>query len=390
MMRIRPIGIGVFIVGFLVALIFSPGRALAQGQTLAETYKTGKVKFVPIITITDQALGGKDFFNSLADIDVDDKGNIYACDSRANNIKKFDATGRYLKTIGKQGQGPGDFSAPVEVEISGGRLFVRELDNQRVSVIDPEGNFLKSVAIMDVGTIWWKMKALRDGRFIVEKEKRNYADHNAPQECFLDLYSPDFEFVKTVYKREFRGYKYISRINAPIPFSPRVHWDATADGTIAIGYSEKYAVEIHDVDKGKLSTFSHPYKPVEVTAQDKDRYFKMSGIVVGSSSGRATYTRGVPYEIVKNTEFPKYKPPFADVKTDWDGNIWIDPYFAEPKAAPGFDAFDRNGAFLGAVEISAGGMFPGSMSWEKDGFWTIHVNKDGEYSVVKVRIEAAK
>jgi hypothetical protein len=372
------------------AFLFSSGEL--QNKTLAEIYKTGKVRFISEITITDASMSGKDFFAGPNDVALDGKGAVYVCDMTAHNIKKFDAKGTFLKTIGKQGQGPGDFSMPIELEIVGGRLYVRELSNERFSILDLEGVFIKSVSIpRDIG-VWWKTKTLPDGRFIAFIEKAEYEIPDAPQECFINLYSRDVERIKTIYNHQIRRNKYIAmprRRNVPIPFAPVVYWDVTSDGKVIIGYSEKYEVEIYDPDKGKLSAFSQGYKPVEVTDKDKEDYFKEMTSVAGSTRGAMqTIEKGAPDYIVKNTEFPKYYPAYRDLKVDAEGNIWVRPYYRkDPKdTAPIFDVFDRTGKLISRVRIEGEVDFPRIAAWTPRGFWRILEDEDGEYKIIKCRI----
>jgi hypothetical protein len=364
----------------------------AQDKPLAEIYKTGKIRLVPEITVADASMGGKDFFAGANDVAMDDKGTLYICDMKANNIKKFGATGTFLKTIGKQGQGPGDFNMPIEIEVVGDRLYVRELTNYRFSILDLEGKFIKSISIPLRNEIWWKTKALPDGRFIVHREKTNYENPNALQECFIELYSPDLEPLKTIYHRQIRHTKYITEprhINVPIPFAPVVYWDVTPDGKVIVGYSEKYEIEIYDPDKGKLSAFSHAYKPVEVTEKDKEDYFKEMTSVAGSvGGGIQTVRKGAPDYIVKNSEFPKCYPAYCDLKVDAEGNIWVHPYYRKDSKdnAPMFDVFDRKGEFINRIQIEGEVDHLWIVAWTPRGFWRILEDEDGEYQIIKCRI----
>jgi len=385
-LRILPafMTIGVALCAFLVD---------AQAQSLADLYKTGKIKFVPEITITDEAMGGKDFFNNPADLALDDRGNLFVCDSRANNIKVFDASGKYLRTIGKAGQGPGDFNYPVEIEFAAGRFYIRELMNGRVSILDREGAFLKSILIQEVGTIWWNIAALPDGRFVVEKEKTNIQNPGQPQECRIELYSSEFEFTKPVYTQKIWRNKYIREpktTNVPIPFSPMVYWNTTSEGKIVVGYSEKYEIELHDPDRGKTGYFSHTYRPVEVTSADKEQYFKGMGMTYSSSSGVSSVQRGAPDYIVKLTEFPKFKPPYNAIRIDPEDNIWVRLWSADPGGGSSFDAFKPDGTFIGTVKLAKDSLFPYRLVRQKAGFWGITVDKDGEFAIAKMRIEPAK
>jgi len=360
-----------------------------QGKTLAEVFRTGKARFVPEVTITDESMAGKAFFSNIIDVALDEKGNLYACDYKESNIKKFDATGSFLGTIGRPGQGPGEFNNPMEIEWSKGRLYVRELTNMRVSILDGDGHFVKSVPIDMLSGPWWNMRALPDGRFLVQKEKVNREDLKAPQEVLIDLYSPDLEFIKTIYRHEVRRNKYITEpryMNVPIPFAAMVYWETSADGKIVIGYSGQYEIEVHDPDKGKTSSFSHSYKPFEVTSEDKELHFRGMSLAVGGPGGVVSEQRGAPDYIIRNTEFPRYKPAYHNIKIDAEGNIWVQPYaLIATKAEPRMDVFDSAGRFLSNVRIVDGAV-PYRMAPLPGGFWTARINEDGEWTIIKYRI----
>lgn len=374
-----------------ISLTGAMSRAAAgQGQTLADIFRTGTVRFVPELTISDEAMAGKAFFSQISDIAMDDKGNLYAADSKENNIKKFDRSGTFLGTIGRAGQGPGEFNYPIEIEFSKGRLYVRELFNSRISILDGKGVYLNSVRIDRQAGQWWNMSALPDGRFVVQREVTNFQDPNAAQEVFIDLFSSELEFMKTLYRHVVRRNKYISepvRTNVPIPFAAQVHYDITPDGKALIAHSGEYEIEVHDPDKGKVTSFTQSYTPVEVTAEDKELYFKGMVSSLGGPSGTVAQKQGAPDYIINNTEFPRTKPPFLDIKSDLEGNIWVQlngPTIT--KGGPEMDVFNRQGQHIARVRIQPGGFFPYRMVPVPGGFWTIRHNEEGEVDLVRFRI----
>jgi 6-bladed beta-propeller len=85
-----------------------------------------KVKIELVRTIGD--LGEKDpnlAFSSPYDVIRDTSGNIYVLDIGNTQIQKLDAEGKFLKTIGRRGQGPGEFQSPSSMDIDGeNNLFV--------------------------------------------------------------------------------------------------------------------------------------------------------------------------------------------------------------------------------------------------------------------------
>ncbi len=359
-----------------------------EPKTLADLYKTGSVRFVPEITITDEAMGGKEYFSGPGDMAVGSDGRVFLCDRKSNHIKVFDSAGRFRGTIGKAGQGPGDFNYPAEVEYAAGRLYVRELMNMRLSVLDPEGKYLLSIPIDFGAGSWQKIRALPDGRLVVEKEKVDRGNLEAPQVMALDLYSKDLVFLKRLYEREIRKNRYVTEpisINVPIPYPAVVHWEVTADGCLVVGYSGNYEVELIDPDRGKTPLLTGSYTPVVVTEAEKEAFFR--GLVFGTlgPAGESPLRKGAPDWVVKTTQFPRFKPAFSGLLVDGEGNIWVRAYPSAPKDPSRFDAFDPKGRFLGRVAIRDG-LVPYYTAMRPGGFWGLAIGEDEEYSIVFYRI----
>jgi len=84
-------------------------------------------------------------FVNIADVAVNSKGDIYVADSRLNEIRKFNKGGEYLLTIGRQGQGPGEFQS-VSVLTMNSRDDLIAFDGilGRVSVFSDSGKHIKT------------------------------------------------------------------------------------------------------------------------------------------------------------------------------------------------------------------------------------------------------
>lgn len=79
------------------------------------------------------------------DVAIAASGDIFVSDGYGNNrIVHFDSQGRFVKTWGKLGVGPGEFSLPHSIAIdSKERLYVADRNNSRVQVFDKDGKFQK-------------------------------------------------------------------------------------------------------------------------------------------------------------------------------------------------------------------------------------------------------
>jgi DNA-binding beta-propeller fold protein YncE len=116
------------------------------------------VKFSPdgqvLMTLGKPGVRGNppDALTEPNDVATDsENGDIYVAESHTNvedpnlvgRISVFDRTGKFLRTIGKVGTGPGEFRTPHMVKFdSQGRLVVADRHNHRVQILGKDGKFI--------------------------------------------------------------------------------------------------------------------------------------------------------------------------------------------------------------------------------------------------------
>ena len=73
---------------------------------------------------------------------VDDAGNYWVGQQQEGVVKVWDAEGRFLRQLGRRGDGPMEFQRPAPVRTDGeGRVHVFDLDNGRETVVNPDFSF---------------------------------------------------------------------------------------------------------------------------------------------------------------------------------------------------------------------------------------------------------
>jgi len=94
---------------------------------------------------------GLDQFDAPTEVAVAANGDIFVGDGHTGGgtaignarIMKFDKNGKFLKTWGKKGMGPGEFDVIHTVALdSRGRLFVGDRQNNRIQIFDTDGKFI--------------------------------------------------------------------------------------------------------------------------------------------------------------------------------------------------------------------------------------------------------
>jgi hypothetical protein len=105
-------------------------------------------------------------FASPYDVVVDSKGNIYILDERNARIQKLGPDGKFRQTIGRRGQGPGDFQSPYYMAIdSADRLFVYDYANRRIQVMTAEGKADMAIKLSPVSMN--QIRLLKSGEIVL-------------------------------------------------------------------------------------------------------------------------------------------------------------------------------------------------------------------------------
>ncbi len=317
---------------------------------LPDKYREQKLECRRDMVINDKSLQEGVFLEYPVDVTEDPNGNIYVSDFKGRYVLKYGFQGKLSKIIGREGQGPGEFGAPSFLAVSDKRLFVWDHPQSRLNIFNLEGEFIKAKGIYFVEGSPRKMKVLPDGCLVIETEKSHFFEDKL-QECRIEIYSPELEKEKTLYTKDVLRNKYITeplRTNIPMPFQPDVHWDITPEGEIVVGYSGKDEIEIYDVEKGRILTFSHSFPLEKVTAEDKEVFFQHLGFGSFGTKSR----KGAPDFTKKHVYFPKLKPYFNHILVDKDGRIFVGLYKRGKEGMQSYcDVFSPEGIFLYELDL---------------------------------------
>src|SRR5204863_3320484 len=94
---------------------------------------------------------GNDEFDAPTEVAIAPNGDNFVADGHTgggtavgnSREVKFHKTGKFIKTFGKKGMGPGEFDLPHTLAFdSRGRLFVGDRQNNRVQIFDQDGRFI--------------------------------------------------------------------------------------------------------------------------------------------------------------------------------------------------------------------------------------------------------
>jgi sugar lactone lactonase YvrE len=90
-----------------------------------------------------------DTFNGVSDVVMAENGNLFVSDGEGGNTRvvKFTKDGKFIKTWGTKGTGPGQLNGPHCIELdSKGFVYVCDRGNKRIQVFDQDGKYVREMA----------------------------------------------------------------------------------------------------------------------------------------------------------------------------------------------------------------------------------------------------
>jgi hypothetical protein len=263
----------------LVAGMMGAAAASVQTQWKGTVVKEGDVTVVrnpkeplyktPILELAeDLSIGGPDAqgeaaFEQVRQAIVDDADVIYVLDQQASNVKVFDASGKYLRTIGRKGQGPGELEFPTTLSLirNKGELAVH-LQTRGVVFFKTDGTFLRQQSL----------KGLISGRGRVDSRGNVYVLEivmgDAGMSYATKKLAPDGSLVATISQTPAPAGK--AGANKVKPFQPIPYFLVDRNDLFVFGYPETYEIRFYGPAEAKvLRKILGAYDRGSVTAEAK-------------------------------------------------------------------------------------------------------------------------
>ena len=120
---------------FLLPLLVPCQTLLAQ----AGTWSVSKDALVSIGTVSDDSLYELSRAESAIMLS---NGEFVVANRGSSQLRWYNAQGRYVRSIGRRGQGPGEFKSLYVFEGRGDTIFVDDGMNRRVTRIAPDGRYI--------------------------------------------------------------------------------------------------------------------------------------------------------------------------------------------------------------------------------------------------------
>lgn len=310
----------------------------------------------PILTLGGADEGPQAFFGvSSAGVDVDDAGNLYILDSGNHRVLVFDREGSHLRTMGRQGSGPGEFEFGYRLAVAGdGSAAVHDFSKQGLVRFAPDGSAVEE----------WEVRGLNGDFELTEQgligvfgggigsamSEEGPADSVSRRLLVLDglgeANPEDTTFIADLRMAQTGDVSFPDcpvRLSAMTPLlEPELVW-AAGDQRLAVNAGAPYVIDVY---RGGAAASSIrrilPLRPVTT---------EVAGIAAGDTM-RISFGSGgceiPPEDVAEARGFADVVPSIRRLAVAPDGMIWADRSMAGDSVAT-IDVFDSDGEYLGTL-----------------------------------------
>lgn len=288
------------------------------------------VSLAPVLTLPSDGT----VLGSIADLDVLANGNIVVLDEQAHQVLEFDRDGALVRTIGRDGQGPGEIRGAVELEVSmDDQIWVLDFGNTRITRWSSNGDLAGSSLLGEVlgQPVGWPHELVINeaGVFLKTSQFRD----TEPVQVFR--LHDDLRGIADTVAVVIPTPEASTCLFCPISVSP--------SGQV-FGPQGDTAFAVSEVGRNGEQVSVLMLKGVPAVKRSEAELDRLRSAV-----GRLPIPEGVDVPV---PEFSPFQSRFGRHAIGFDvhGGIWLAPRVAEG-ASSVFYLFDPGGEFLSSIEV---------------------------------------
>ena len=302
--------------------------------------------------------GGDDdevFFGSVQRVLAGPDGNVLLLDNQLSQVQVYDADGTWLKTLGREGDGPGEVRGAADAfHLPDGRMCIAQSFPGRLVYLDSDGTPSGQGQYQPLGepatfVVVVAGRSTPDGMLLAGIRFNQSGGPQAEQTFFLSKCDSDGT-EQTVYleKKYTINYADLRLDEAAMDFvwAGRMAVDAT--GAVYTAPSrDEYLIRVQAADGTLLREFGRPVSIPERTAEEHDIAVKIHE-AIGANYG------GVP---LQGVTVEKTNAKVAALWVRPDGEVWVQTPANEPPdgAFALLDVFDAKGNFTHQLVVEVPG-----------------------------------
>lgn len=284
-------------------------------------------------------------FGAVAGLVVDRDGAIWVADTQAKEIRIFDRAGSFVRRIGREGEGPGEFRNLSGLAVAPDGVGALDGGLARVTVFDADGAVVRSFPIQRPYMIFEHAAPMafdRQGRF---HDRARFSTRPLVDTLAVVTYSPAGVPVDTAILGEVReDHLVIERDGRPVmsfprPFAPAPSLGFGPAGSIYFSRGDAYRIDVLAASGDTVRVIRRETRPRPV--EERERAAALEELAELYERAGTKRPPGI--------DLPSTKPAILRLVPDAAGNLWVlaaqDPSVGKME----WHVHDPDGRYLGAV-----------------------------------------
>lgn len=333
--------------------------------------------------VEDLRIGGSDSASTLerpSGLAVDALGRIYVADGQ---VKLFDASGKLVRTVGRDGEGPGEYRSAY-VATAGDRLIVQDVTLGRASVFDSAGRFVTSWRTTCCAPAAPEVDA--QGNVIIwspsSESSHVYVRYRQDGTVLDTLTLPPFPAA-----RLWELHTGFGHWSTTIPLTPSAHAAVLPATGMIYGWSGTYTLVA--TRSGRDTAFLFSLEAPPSTISEGRRAAATARITTFLDKNGRNIGGVAPEEIARVihvSDVPTVAPAFVGLRADRAGRIWVERDPGDDSLHSRYDVFSGTGTYLGPVRAPVRLARYENTDWGDSTVVTIAESADGLPSIVRYRL----
>lgn len=259
-------------------------------------------------------------FYGPRDVAIDKNGHIWVLEGGNHRIQEFDADGKFVRSVGREGQGPGELDQPSYLIAMGDRIIC-ETSRTRLSIWNLDGEHERDVTLPNGKAPLSFLAPIGDDEFVAAYGSMPSPGGLEPGVHITPMAVSSFsldgaELVRIV---DLPSRMFFMTSNAPRPAGtpitwPATSWESSSSGQIYATTSEEYQV-LAISPEGEIDWAMRVAWEAEAVTED----------LIEQSIESARVRR--PDTTRSDLIFPERLPVLSHVAVDGHGHVYVYPRF---------------------------------------------------------------
>lgn len=351
----------------MLVLVCSLGALVLPPRPLAADTLRARI----VATISEESPRTPFLLGEISGLAWDAAGRLYVADFQDPRVVVFDSTGRHLATIGRKGEGPGEFTAPTGPIIApDGSLYVRNMSRVQHFVKDAKSGLptkfdrhfdgppyapwrSKLPSQIDAqGRLHFPLEATPTADMRTRYAYQRYRLDGTPLDSLGVPVHPTMRASWASVQTSAGGGRMVPGLNV-VPFHPVPVWAVSGTGTIFSSPADRYLVQETDAAGRSLRQITVPDVPRPIPVAERAESTRMLSRRIDTLQVPFERIRGASAE-VRERRLPTVYPAIIGLAVAPDGALWVRRW-ATPTSAPAtvFDVVGPDGRVRETVRIPA-------------------------------------